>query len=80
MSGQSNILKGLEKLEKASVRRNLLQPPNILLITSDQHHYSALGATNPKISTPALKAQLLHEFMQATLQSEPERMPRIAGA
>jgi len=31
-----------------------LQPPNILLITSDQHHYSALGATNPSIRTPAL--------------------------
>jgi len=27
-----------------------------------------------------LKARLLHEFMQAALQSEPERMPRIAGA
>jgi len=30
------------------------KPPNILLITSDQQHYSALGATNPKIKTPAL--------------------------
>jgi arylsulfatase A-like enzyme len=28
--------------------------PNILLITSDQQHYSALGSVNPKISTPAL--------------------------
>src|SRR5918997_162271 len=28
--------------------------PNILLITSDQHHTTALGATNPKINTPAL--------------------------
>ena len=27
-----------------------------------------------------LKAQLLREFMQATLQCEPTRMPRIAGA
>lgn len=27
-----------------------------------------------------LKGQLLHEFMQATLQMEPERMPRIASA
>jgi arylsulfatase A-like enzyme len=27
-----------------------------------------------------LKSQLLLEFMQATLQSEPQRMPRIAGA
>ena len=27
-----------------------------------------------------LKCQLLHEFMQATLQYEPMRMPRIAGA
>ncbi|MCG3180203.1 MAG: Arylsulfatase [Phycisphaerae bacterium] len=30
------------------------RPTNILLITSDQHHYSALGVDNPKISTPAL--------------------------
>lgn len=28
--------------------------PNILLITSDQHHYSALGCVNPKIKTPHL--------------------------
>ena len=28
--------------------------PNILLITSDQHHFSALGSVNPKIKTPAL--------------------------
>jgi arylsulfatase A-like enzyme len=28
--------------------------PNILLITSDQHHYSCLGVTNPKLKTPAL--------------------------
>jgi len=28
----------------------------------------------------ALKGTLLHQFMQATLQSEPMRMPRIAGA
>lgn len=28
--------------------------PNILLITSDQQHWSALGAVNPRISTPAL--------------------------
>ena len=27
---------------------------NILLITSDQHHYSCLGSVNPGISTPAL--------------------------
>ena len=27
-----------------------------------------------------LKGRLLHEFLQATLQSEPMRMPRIAGA
>ncbi|MBT3378364.1 MAG: sulfatase-like hydrolase/transferase [Lentisphaerae bacterium] len=27
-----------------------------------------------------LKARMLHDFMQATLQSEPMRMPRIAGA
>ena len=31
-----------------------MPPPNILLITSDQQHYSTLGATNPKIRTPAL--------------------------
>lgn len=28
--------------------------PNILLITSDQQHYSTLGVTNPRIKTPAL--------------------------
>ncbi len=28
--------------------------PNILLITSDQQHFSTLGATNPQIRTPAL--------------------------
>lgn len=28
--------------------------PNILLITSDQQHYSTLGAVNPRIRTPAL--------------------------
>jgi arylsulfatase A-like enzyme len=28
--------------------------PNILLITSDQQHFSALGSVNPRISTPAL--------------------------
>ncbi len=27
-----------------------------------------------------IKARLLHDFLQATLQMEPERMPRIAGA
>ncbi len=32
----------------------MTQPPNILLITSDQHHWSALGAINPKIKTPNL--------------------------
>lgn len=31
-----------------------MPPTNILLITSDQHHYSALGAVNPKIRTPHL--------------------------
>jgi len=29
-------------------------PSNILLITSDQQHWSALGSVNPQISTPAL--------------------------
>ena len=28
--------------------------PNILLITSDQQHFSTLGVTNPRIKTPAL--------------------------
>ena len=28
--------------------------PNILLITSDQQHYSTLGAVNDRIRTPAL--------------------------
>lgn len=28
--------------------------PNILLITSDQQHFGALGATNPRIRTPSL--------------------------
>src|SRR5512146_50606 len=28
--------------------------PNILLITSDQQHFSTMGAVNPKIQTPAL--------------------------
>jgi arylsulfatase A-like enzyme len=28
--------------------------PNILLITSDQHHYQYLGATMPRLRTPAL--------------------------
>lgn len=28
--------------------------PNILLITSDQQHFSTLGVTNPKIQTPGL--------------------------
>ena len=28
--------------------------PNILLITSDQHHFSAMGCVNDRISTPAL--------------------------
>ena len=34
--------------------------PNILLITSDQQHFSTLGATNPKIHTPNLD-RLCHE-------------------
>ena len=36
------------------------QRPNILLITSDQHHHSCLGVTNPKLKTPALD-RLAHE-------------------
>lgn len=35
-------------------------PPNILLITSDQQHYSTLGIHNSKIKTPALD-RLAHE-------------------
>jgi hypothetical protein len=31
-------------------------------------------------ASAGLKGRLLHEFMQATLQSEPERMPRISYA
>ena len=31
-------------------------------------------------SAQALKSQLFHEFLQATLRDEPMRMPRIAGA
>ena len=38
-------------------------PPNILLITSDQQHWSTLGALNPRISTPALD-RLCAEGMQ----------------
>lgn len=30
------------------------QRPNVLLITSDQQHYSTLGCVNPRIKTPAL--------------------------
>ncbi len=30
------------------------RPPNILLITSDQQHWSALGSVNPDIRTPCL--------------------------
>ncbi|MCB0115997.1 MAG: sulfatase-like hydrolase/transferase [Caldilineaceae bacterium] len=30
------------------------QRPNILFISTDQQHYSALGVTNPKIKTPAM--------------------------
>jgi arylsulfatase A-like enzyme len=33
---------------------SLNSQPNILLITSDQQHYSALGIDNPRIKTPAL--------------------------
>ena len=36
--------------------------PNILLITSDQQHYSTLGSDNPRIRTPALD-RLAHEGM-----------------
>ncbi len=28
--------------------------PNILLITSDQHHPGVLGSVNPRVRTPAL--------------------------
>lgn len=36
------------------MKKHASKKPNILLITSDQHHFSALGAVNPKIKTPAL--------------------------
>src|SRR5438105_12980187 len=39
--------------------------PNILLITSDQHHYTCLGVTNPKRKTPALD-RLAHEGTRFT--------------
>ena len=32
------------------------------------------------VAAMELKCRLLHEFMQATLECEPTRMPRIAGA
>lgn len=32
----------------------MANPPNILLITSDQQHFSTLGIANPRIQTPAL--------------------------
>ncbi len=32
----------------------MTKPPNILLITTDQQHFSAMGALNPKIRTPNL--------------------------
>ncbi len=32
----------------------MANPPNILLITSDQQHYRTLGVVNPRIRTPAL--------------------------
>jgi arylsulfatase A-like enzyme len=34
--------------------RNTTRPPNVLLITSDQQHFGALGSVNPAIKTPAL--------------------------
>lgn len=34
--------------------RRTSRPPNILLITSDQQHFSTLGSVNPAIRTPAL--------------------------
>ena len=35
-------------------RFNMQKKPNILLITTDQQHFSTLGVTNPQIKTPAL--------------------------
>ena len=40
-----------------------MPPTNILLITSDQQHYSALGTVNPKIRTPNLN-RLAREGVQ----------------
>jgi arylsulfatase A-like enzyme len=39
--------------------------PNILLITSDQQHFTTLGVKNPKISTPNLD-RLANEGLRAT--------------
>ena len=40
-----------------------MAPPNILLITSDQQHHSALGTVNPRIKTPSLN-RLAREGVQ----------------
>jgi arylsulfatase A-like enzyme len=39
--------------------------PNILLITSDQHHHTCLGVTTPQLETPALD-RLAHEGTRFT--------------
>ncbi len=58
--------------------------PNILLITSDQQHFTALGVTNPKIKTPALD-RLAREGMRfdraycANPVSSPSRSTLITG-
>ncbi len=37
-----------------SEENDMKKRPNILLITSDQHHFNALGHMNPEVSTPNL--------------------------
>ena len=62
-----------------------MTPPNILLITTDQHHYNVLGATNPKIKTPNLDrlAQAGTRFERAYCVNptcSPSRATMITGA
>jgi arylsulfatase A-like enzyme len=60
------------------------KPPNILLITSDQHHFSCLGSVNELLKTPALD-RLAHEgtrFERAYCNSpvcSPSRSTLITG-
>ncbi len=49
--------------------------PNILLTTSDQHHWRALGFNNPEVKPPNLG-----RLATRGMTREPMPMPRIAGA